>query len=164
MKNKHLHNIKGTGFNVPDNYFEEFEKSIFSQANLKDLVVDSGLKEPEGYFDNLEEQILSKVSTKKETKVIGLFTKKTLFYASSVAAAIVLLFSLTFKNLNTISFDSLDIETVNNYILNEAETDELAALFIDTELNETNFINYNLNDDTIDSYLESLDDIELISE
>lgn len=164
MKNKHLHNIKNSGFKVPDNYFEELEGSIFSQANLKDLAVDSGLKEPEGYFDNLEEQILSKVVSKKETKVIGLFTKKTLFYGSSIAAAIVLLFNLTFKNLNTISFDSLDIETVNNYILNEAETDELAALFTDTELDETNFINYNLTDDTIDSYLESLDDIELISE
>ena len=69
------------------------------------------------------------------------------------------------KIINTpFNYDSLDTETVDTFILNNFEADEIAFLFSSSELSETNFIDYNLNDETLDYYLESLDETELILE
>lgn len=193
MKKKDLHNIKNTGFKtpnhyfdgledsilgeikldekvkgtvglkVPENYFEDMEASILSQVKLNDNVKSPGFTAPETYFDTLEDKILNKIPTKKESRIIALFNKKTILYASSIAAAIALFFSL-YTSEESITFDSLDTEIVDNYILNETEFTELASLFVEAELNETSFIDYNLSDDTLDSYLEDLEDKELISE
>lgn len=195
MKNKDIHNIKKSGFKVPNNYFETLEDSvlniakleektktprfktpsnyfdnletiILNQAKLNTIVEDPGFKTPENYFENLEKTILNKTPLKKETKLIVL-NKSTLFYAASIAALIVLFFSLDpFKNgtdsKSIVTIDSLDTELLDNFVLDEVETSNLAALFTDIELNETSFIDYNLTDDTLDHYLEDLDDSELI--
>ena len=192
MKKKDLHNIKNTGFKtpnhyfegledeilgkiklgkkvectgmeVPDNYFEGVEDAILSQIKLNENIKTPGFTTPETYFDTLDDTILNKVSSKKGSKVITLFNKKTILYVASTAAAIALFFNLNSSG-KAVTFDSLDTEVVDNYILNETEFTDLASLFIEAELNETSFIDYNLSDDTLDSYLEDLEDNELISE
>ncbi len=155
--------VKGSGLKMPKNYFEGMEDSILSQIKLNQNVETTGYTTPEAYFDTLEDTILNKMSSKKESKVISLFNRKTILYASSIAAAIVLFFSLN-TSKKSITFDSLDTEVVDNYILDETELNDLASLFTDTELNEANFIDYDLSDDSIDTYLEDLEDNELISE
>ncbi|WP_299252582.1 hypothetical protein [uncultured Lacinutrix sp.] len=150
MKNENLHSIKGSGFKIPQNYFEGLEDSILSEVKLKNLVSDSGFKTPEGYLDNFT------VSVKKETKVISIFSKKNILLVSSIAASLVLFFSLNvFKN-SPLSFNDLDITTVDNYIIDETETGDLTTLFQDNELSETNFIEYTLSEETLDSYLETI--------
>jgi hypothetical protein len=163
VKHNHLHNKKETGFKVPKDYFENFEASIIRQANLKENATDTGFTVPKEYFKNIEKDILAKVNEEETVKVIPLFSTRNIIYISSLAAAILLLFNLSILS-TPFSFDSLETETVDTYILNNFEADEIASLFSSTELSETNFIDYNLNDETLDYYLESLDETELILE
>lgn len=163
MKHNKLHSKKETGFKVPKDYFENFEASIVRQASLKSKATDTGFTVPKDYFKHIENDILAKVNQEETVKVIPLFNKRNIIYISSLAAAILLLFNLSIIN-TPFNYDSLDTETVDTFILNNFEADEIASLFSSSELSETNFIDYNLNDETLDYYLESLDETELILE
>ncbi|MDO5969715.1 hypothetical protein Q4Q35_07835 [Flavivirga aquimarina] len=160
MKQNKLHNIKETGFKVPDGYFNQLEDVILSDIKLKKMSSDSGFKLPKDYFDTLEDTIINKVSAKKSTKVIPLFKKRTLIYISSVAAAVLLLFNLSIFE-KELTFDSLDIETVENYIIDEnIGSYEIAALLPEEDLLEENFIEYNVETETVETYILNNLDIE----
>ncbi|AUP80797.1 hypothetical protein [Flavivirga eckloniae] len=165
MKQKKLHNIKETGFKVPDDYFSGLEDAILSDIKLKEVSDDSGFKTPEGYFDALEDTIANKVSDKAPTKVIPLYRKRTIIYLSGIAAAVLLLFNLSiFENKPT--FDSLDVETVENYIMNEnIGSYEIAVLLSEDDLLEEHFIEYNVEEETVETYiLDNLDIEDIIIE
>lgn len=153
MENKNLHNIKETGFKVPQNYFEALEDTILNEVKLKSIVSQSGLKIPKGYLDNFN------VSVKEETKVISIFNKKNIIFVSSIAAAIILFFSLNIFNTSTTTLDDIDTASVDDYILNETEISELTTLFQDSDLSEAQFIDYTLSDEALDSFIEDLDDL-----
>ncbi|GAA3654183.1 hypothetical protein [Flavivirga jejuensis] len=161
MKQKKLHNIKETGFKVPDNYFNNLEDVILSHAKLKKMSSDSGFKLPDDYFDTLEDSIIKKVSTKTPTKVIPLFRKRTLIYISGVAAAVLLLFNLSIFE-KELTFDSLDIETVENYIISEnIGSYEIATLLPEEDLLEENFIEYNnVEVEAVETYILNNIDVE----
>jgi len=158
MNKDNLNNIKNSGFKIPENYFQDIEYTILNNAKLKSLVKDSGFKVPDNYFEKFTPSVQNK------TKVITLFNRKNIILVSSIAAAIVLFFSLNIFNTATISINDLDTETVDSYILDETNISDIVALFDDNELNETQFIDYNINDETIDSYLESVEVNELFLE
>ncbi|MEJ6791793.1 MAG: hypothetical protein QNK89_03395 [Lacinutrix sp.] len=158
MKNEKLHYIKNSGFKVPQDYFEGLEDSILAEAKLNGLVSDSGFKTPEGYLEDFN------VSVKKEAKVISIFSRKNMLFVSSIAAAIVLFFSLNIFDNSPLSINDLDTTTVDNYILDETEIGDLVSLFQDNELSETQFIDYTLSDETLDSYLEVIDVSDLYLE
>ncbi len=190
MEKNNLHNTKNSGFKTPEDYFEYLEDTILSEAKLSETVETSGLNTPTDYFEGLEDVILNKAklndkvsdtgfkvpedyfetvedtiikTTKQAPKVISLFSKKTLLYTSSIAAAVALFFSLSiFGEGDTLSYADVDTEQLDSYVLNETQATDIAALFTETELENTNFIDYNLSDDTLDSYLEDLDENELI--
>ncbi|WP_052503401.1 hypothetical protein [Lacinutrix sp. Hel_I_90] len=162
MKNKILHNNKNSGFKVPKNYFKDFDAVSLAEAKLKDIAPNSGFKTPDDYFKSFESVAFG--LNKKDTKVIPLFNKKNLLLFSGVAAALILFFNLNLFNNASLSISDLDTETVDNYILDEIEVSELAALFSESELNETQFIQYSISDETLDSYLESVEANELFSE
>ena len=165
MKKNKLHNIKETGFKVPDDYFNTLEDVTLSEIKLKKMSSDSGFKLPEDYFNTLEATITNKISTKAPTKVIPLFRKRILIYISSTAAVVLLLFNLSiFKNKPT--FESLDFETVENYIMNEnIGSYEIAALLSEEDLLEEYFIEYQIEEETIEAYiLDHLDVEDIILE
>ncbi|WP_282135622.1 hypothetical protein [Seonamhaeicola maritimus] len=158
MKKNKLHNIKESGFNVPNGYFDSLEDNIMSELKLKEFSKNSGFKTPDNYFDALEDTILNKVSQNKETKVIKLFNRRTIVYASSIAAAVLLLFSLSiFSNQD----EELDYETVENYILNENfDSYEIASLLDEEDLSEENFIEFNIEDEAVEDYIFDNLDVE----
>ncbi|QCE42210.1 hypothetical protein [Psychroserpens sp. NJDZ02] len=153
MKKENLNTINTSGFKVPKNYFEGLEDAILTQTLLETHTKVSGFKTPENYFDTLDSAILSKID-KPEPKVFNLFSKKTILSISSAAAAIVLLFNLNlFKTTPTL--DALDTVTVENYILDEIEINDLNLLIGDSELSQTDFITYDLIE--IDDYIDDID-------
>lgn len=157
MKNKGLHIIKKSGFKTPQNYFETFEANIKTTAQLKENVPQSGFKTPNNYFDTFTVAI---PTLKKDTKVIPLY-KKIVLSVGSIAAAILLFFSLNlFKK--DVNFNSLSTATLDSYLLNEANSSELSLLFSNSELTESQFIDFKLNIDTIDSLLDNEDFDDLI--
>ena len=145
---------------MPKDYFEGLEDTILAQAALESHSKTSGFNVPDGYFETLENKILTKLD-KPEPKVFNLFNKKTIVSLSSVAAAIVLLFNINlFKSAPTLN--SLDTETVENYIINEIEINDLNLLINDSELSQTDFIDYNLID--VDDYIDDIDLNDLYQE
>ena len=162
MKQNRLHNIKETGYKTPKGYFESLEDQIISQIKLSEFDT-TGFKIPEGYLDSFESRVINSLSEKETIKVISLFSKRTIIYASSIAAAILLLLNLSiFEN------DSWDLEaqTVENYIIDEAISSyEIASLLEDEDLIEENFVNYNFSAENIENYvLDNADIEELILE
>lgn len=161
MKNKSLHNIKNTGFQTPQNYFNNFDDSLLTVAKLKAKASAPGFKIPDNYFETLEVALSEKISSEKKPKVITLFNKRNILYASSIAAAVVLLFNLTLFNNEKNSWNTLDIETVENYILDEELTSyDMATLLVEDNLEIENFINHNFEEDNIESYLLDHIDVE----
>ena len=151
MKKENLNNIKQSGFKTPDNYFNTIEDQIMSQISLEEIGKDSGFKTPDNYFDTIEDNILSKT---KETKIFKLFNKKTIVTVASIAAMFVLFFNLNpFKT--QVTFDNLDTETVEAYILNEVELNDISNLIETDQLSQTDFIDY--NGISIDNYLDDID-------
>lgn len=157
MRQNKLHNIKKTGLNIPDNYFECLEDQIMSQVKLSELG-SAGFKMPDNYLDAIENRVIDTIAQEKAPKVISLFSKQNIIYISSVAAAIIILL-----NLSIFEKDAWDIEaqTVENYIINEdISSYEIASLLDDEDLIEENFVIHNFSDETIENYVLDNVDIE----
>ncbi|GAA3576971.1 hypothetical protein [Snuella lapsa] len=154
MKKHELHNIKSPGFNLPEGYFDAFEEHLLNEIKLKQTVKRHGFKVPEGYLDAIEDHIMDKISsTNNNPKIIQLFNRKSLLYAASAAACLALLLNSPLLNTK-ITWDSLDIETVENYIVNEnLETYEIASLFSEEDLESVDIVNYTFNEETLETYL-----------
>lgn len=159
MKNEKLKHIKSTGFKAPNDYFESFNEKIFSKLNTEsqlDSIKETGFKVPDGYFDSFNDEIFNQ----KESKVIQLFSKRNLIYVSSIAAAVILLFNLSILDSKP-TFDNLDTETVENYIIDENITSyEIASLLTDEHIDKDITIEHNFNEDSIEAYLIDNADIE----
>jgi hypothetical protein len=167
MKKNKLHNITSTGYKTPENYFESFEDRLFE--NLSDEEVIYGIKThgyavPKDYFNAVETDIISKLNT-KEKPIVNLISKTTYYYVAGIAASLVLMFSLVFSNDNSISVDAIDTVAIENYLYQEDYTnDELATLITPNDISETDFININVSDETLNKYLENIDTEDLILE
>lgn len=165
MKRKSLHNIKTTGFKTPKDYFDSLDEKLLKKINEDsglDKTILSGFKTPKNYFEGLEDVIVTKVSEKKNTKVISLFNRKNLIYASSIAAAVLCLISLSLLN-SAPEFDDLETQTVENYIIDENISPyEIAALIDQEYLNETDFVNHNFDEAAIEDYLLEHTDVETL--
>ena len=151
MNTNKLHNIKDSGFKTPKNYFDSLEDSIMNQIKLQEKIEDSGFRVPSNYFDSLDDKILGKVA--HEPKVIPLFTKRNLLYVSSIAAAIVLMFNIIGNN-KQLTFDDLEIVSIENYLSEEnIDTQEFASLLTEDELTADNFIDTNITDEALEDYI-----------
>ena len=151
MNKNNLHNIKNSGFKTPKNYFDSFEDSVMNQIKLQEKIEDSGFRVPSNYFDSLDDKILGKVA--HEPKVIPLFTKRNLLYVSSIAAAIVLMFNIIGNN-KQLTFDDLEIVSIENYLSEEnIDTQEFASLLTEDELTADNFIDTNITDEALEDYI-----------
>lgn len=166
MKKDSIHKIKSSGFKTPKHYFETFEADFFERLNENEAFNTpkvSGFTAPTHYFDSIETQVLEKLQNKTEQPVISLKSRNTFYYVAGIAASFVLLFSLVFNNKNTISFDTIDTLSIEGYLYQADYTNEdFATLFKYEDISETDFINVNISDDTLNLYLENIDTEDLI--
>ncbi|WP_147676057.1 hypothetical protein [Algibacter pacificus] len=152
MKTNKIHNVTHSGLKAPKDYFDNLEDRFMTEIKLNEAAKNSGFKAPEGYFETLEDCILNQVSEKETTKVIPLFSKKNLLYISSIAAAVLLLFNLSITKTET-SWDNLDADTVENYILEEnVGTYDIASLLLDNEITEDAFAFLEVTDEAMEGY------------
>ncbi len=159
MKQNKLHSIKKTGYEVPEDYFESLEGQIMGHIKLSE-VGPTGFNIPDGYLESVEDQVINKVSGKSPVKVIPLFSKRNVIYASSIAAAVLVLLNLSIFEKN--SWD-LEDQTVENYIIDEAISSyEIASLLEDEDLIEENFVNHNFSEENIENYVLDNIDIETL--
>ena len=157
MKNNNLHNIKSTGFKAPDDYFDSFDEAFFNKLKENNSFEDiktTGFDIPNDYFETLEETVLKRVETKKETKVISLFSWKKVIYTSAIAASLILMINAFFNTSEILTFDTLETASIESYLEDEGYTSyELAFLLNENELNSEYFTNTNISESLLEDYL-----------
>ena len=166
MKKDKLHNIKKTGFNAPENYFDSFEENLMSRLNSKKSISnieDTGFTVPDGYFKSLDDEIFNKIKD-DETPVISLSFRKPLYYIAGIAASIILILAIF---VNKPFEDEISAEMVETYLENrDLSSYELAELLADSDLLEDDFviIETSFEEDNLESYLLENSEIDLIIE
>jgi len=134
--------------------------------------VSSGFSTPDAYFENRTWQHLPLSNTavqdtrEKSSKVISIFSRKTLWTGLSIAAIAIIVISLLNPITDPTSFDTLDLADIENYMNNEDlafTTDELADLLSEDALNTLTENTAILNDEQLIDYLEESTDMYQIS-
>lgn len=162
MKTK-LDNIKGSGFKVPANYFNELEETIIRNSKLKKAADSSGFNTPDNYFENFEDKILETVTT--EPKVIALFSTRNLVYISSIAAAIVILISVFNRPRDSFNLEAIETASIENYLFEEGlATSEIASLFSEENITNLEINEQAISTSSLETYLLNNADIEDIIE
>ncbi|WP_179352516.1 hypothetical protein [Winogradskyella vidalii] len=166
MKEEKIHNIKNSGFKTPDNYFDSFENQLLERLNENKMISAtqaSGFNVPEDYFESVETSILKQLEPKPESPVISLKPKRKFYYVAGIAASIVLLFSLFINQENQININTIETDSIENYLYQEAySNDDFASLFQDDEISETDFIDLNVSDETLNEFLENVETEDFI--
>jgi hypothetical protein len=151
-----------SGMQIPDNYFDDIEDRIITSVSEKSLLekTKTGFNVSKDYFKTLEDTIIQKIEIKQQPKVVSLFSRRNLLYVSGIAAAVVILFSLNFSK-KTITFENINLELAENYILDQGiNSYELASLLNDEDIDTNNFISLDTYGDDLENYLLENTDIE----
>lgn len=181
MKERMLPNHQKTGFEVPENYFEDLESRIMDAIAEKSVSVEqryaakTGFLVPDDYFINLDEKILLKVKdlnkeSKEKGKVVSLFKNKKFYYAVAVAAVFVGILTTTLFNSVTqeLTVDSVELTAIEEYI-EEGYIDftfnEISAFMAEEDVSFDNFNISGLSDEEVFDYLsENMEDPNLLYE
>lgn len=110
MEKENKHN-KDLGFQVPQDFFKNFEENMMTQWNLEDkLGKETGFEVPDGYFESLEEQLLPVVDDK--VRKLPNRSNITTFLYPVLAIAAMLAIVLTLNSGNK----SVDIASVDTSV------------------------------------------------
>lgn len=168
---------KNSGFQIPEDYFGEFEERMLNRLGEQEEVslpaIESGFGVPDAYFESIEDSILSK-TVGSPSKVRPLFRKEYLFYAAAVAAIIVLVLGNFFKTeaYQPLGWDDIEISAMEEYIDEGYEMgfiDLNASEYSDIILSDGKLIDdsdfYAVNSDAVFDYLnENIEDPAYILE
>lgn len=164
-----------SGFNVPENYFEEFEDNMLvsikeERGIMYDLKKDSGFTMPNDYFESFEEKVFSKIEEPvKKEKVISIFSRRKLYAAAAVAAVFIgIISTLLFEPTPQQTFNSLEISGMEDYIdsgFMEIEYHDISSFIYEEGYVLDNFNDYKVSDDAVFDYLnENIEDPSLLIE
>lgn len=160
---------KKNNFSIPTNYFEGLEDNISLLLSENKFDKKNAYKVPETYFNNIEDLILTKVTPKeKKTQVVS-FKKHILKLIPYAAAASVALFiSLNSFILNTnegLTFDAISDDEIEYWLdENTISTTEIGIILEDEIANENSFYFTDLEDESIEDYINSTDNNSLLNE
>lgn len=159
---------KKPGFSAPTNYFNAVEFDVLAKITEEKFNKTSSFEVPKDYFKNVDEKIFANINlTYKSTKVISL-KKRILKVVPYVAAACIALYiSLnTFMNADKkVTFEAISDSEIE-YWLDEKtiNTNEIATLLGDEILNENIFSFADIEDESIEDYMNSIDNSSLLNE
>ena len=170
MKKKNQH-TQPNEFKLPQGYFKSFEKELFEHIELeKEIPILSSIdksnsfKLPEGYFETLDQKIegrTQEVTKQKNTKTISLISRSNLIYISGIAAMIAIVLGITFyEKQNPLSLDSLEINTIAEYIEEgniEFNTEDIAAILDENSIDDELFESEEFSDEELIQYLSEKD-------
>ena len=145
------------GFDLPNDYFKEFENRLFDRINIESLPKDSGFTTPKKYFDELDNRISHRVNqTNNTTKVISIVSRKTILYAASIAAIAILIFSITNNKNEVLTFDDIEFSSIKTYIEEgniEIENNDLSLLFTEEDLDNITLEEDFISEEILKEYL-----------
>lgn len=157
------------GFDLPNDYFEEFENRLFNRINIEMLPKDSGFKAPEGYFNELDKRIIDQVKKPiNKTKVISILSRKTILYAASIAAIAVLIFSIATNRNDVLTLDDIEFSSIQTYIEEgniEIDNSDLTLLFTVEDLSALTLEDNYISEKILSEYLlENINDSSILIE
>ncbi len=160
---------KKSGFSAPSNYFDNLEEEIAIKIAQDSFEKESAFKVPETYFSSLEDNILAQVSTKKkETKVINFRNRFLKLIPYATAASIVLfigLNSFVFNSNEQLTLDALSDNDIEYWLdTNTLNTNDIAEILEDEILDENEFSFTEIKDESIEDYINSIDNTSLLNE
>jgi len=135
--------MKNKQFKIPEDYFNKFEKKIFS--TIKNTKKEEEFLVPENYFENIESSIFKKIKKGKERNLHFIRT-------FSIAAILLLLFSLliVIKNQN----NSVKQNEIIDYLSDHMNSDELDEILLQKNIN---LEDQTISDKEILNYIEDND-------
>ena len=155
MSEKKLHNINSTGHKIPNNYFEGMESELMEKLasnNPLDAIAKTGFTMPKGYLNEFENKLIHNLS-KQDTKVISIYRKRKFYYVIGIAASLILMVSLFMNRDHTVVFDELDVATMEDFILDESSSSDLASLFSEDDDIESLFNTTYYSDNELETYM-----------
>jgi cell division protein FtsL len=157
------------GFDIPNDYFEEFENRLFNKINIEFLPKDSGFKVPEGYFNEVDEKIIHQVKKPiNKIKVISIVSRKTILYAATIAAVAVLIFSIVNNQNEVLTLDEIDFSSIKTYIEEgniEIDNSDLSLLFTEEDLSAITLEENYISEEILNEYLlENINDSSILIE
>jgi hypothetical protein len=160
---------KKSGFSVPDNYFKELELDIETKIIAETFHKKTPFKVSSSYFNDIEQTVLEKTLTKNKTvKVISLKQRILKIIPYAAVASIILFIGLNsfiFKTKDILTFETIS-DTEIEYWLDEnnINSNEIAILLEDEITDENIFSFANIDDDSIEDYINSIDNTSLLDE
>lgn len=154
---------KNINYNVPEDYFIDFQERLQVQIEFEELVglkKEAGFKVPDGYFSELSEKIAQQ--TKQPTKVVPIHRNKWIYAVASIAAILIIIFNLIPTDTRGVTPYDPDRDSIAEYLEINNSTltvydfeelltdDELDDLSFTIELEDTELIDY--LDITTDQY------------
>jgi hypothetical protein len=160
---------KKNSFSIPDDYFSTIENTIEAKIVEENFRKENGFKTPDSYFNGLENDILAKVSsTKKETKVISLKQRFFKVIPFAAAASIILFIgfnSFMFNKTEKLTLDSLSDDDVEYWLnSNSISNSDIVSILEDDVLEDDVFYFSSIEDETIEDYINSIDNVSLLNE
>ncbi|WP_375237922.1 hypothetical protein [Aurantibacter sp.] len=151
-------NTNNSGFKIPKGYFDSFEDRLQTELELN-TVKKEVFKTPKNYLENFE--IDTTLIESKSPKVISIFNRRKLFLATSIAATVALLLTLTLKNPSN-TFEDLENDTIKTFVLSETSTEDFALFLDDISLEESDFLT--IDSDEFETYFDNVDLEDIITE
>lgn len=111
-------------FEVPQNYFEDLTERIQTRIALSEMPkADQAFAVPENYFDTLQRRIADRIATsepKKEAKVVPLWRRSIVKYASAACFLLMASFGVYFYQNNSSATTAQQVqsaEAINEQLL-----------------------------------------------
>ncbi|GAL75086.1 hypothetical protein JCM19275_1125 [Nonlabens ulvanivorans] len=167
MEKENKHN-KDLGFQVPQDFFKNFEEDMMTQWNLEDkLGKETGFEVPDGYFETLEEQLLPVVDDK--VRQLPKKSNVTTFLYPVLAIAAMLAIVLTLNSGNeSVDIASVDTSVLEDYLIEESflyDDATVDILFADNDILDNISLTESVDTDVLYDYLEDEMDLnEIITE
>ncbi|GAK99455.1 hypothetical protein JCM19314_3500 [Nonlabens ulvanivorans] len=167
MEKENKHN-KDLGFQVPQDFFKNFEEDMMTQWNLEDkLGKETGFEVPDGYFETLEEQLLPVVDDK--VRQLPKKSNVTTFLYPVLAIAAMLVIVLTLNSGNeSVDIASVDTSVLEDYLIEESflyDDATVDILFADNDILDNISLTESVDTDVLYDYLEDEMDLnEIITE
>jgi hypothetical protein len=176
MKKNKLPYQQNAGFKVPENYFQDFEAQMMRKVTAGDSLDNSykgqpGFGVPQDYFKELEKNLVDKLElSSSPVKVVPLWRKKKLYYATAVAAVFLAIISTVLFNpvLPEYSIETVELSALEEYIDRgyiDLNFNEISAYLSEEGYAADNFNTSGLTDEEMLDYLtENVEDPEMLFE
>ncbi len=155
---KHIDNLeRESPFEVPKDYFKTVEDKVIH--TIKSNNQENNFSIPENYFETLEDSVFEKI--RREPKIRRLKNRFVKTFIPLAAASLLLFVTFQLFN-NTSSTDllaNLEVSEIENWIDNgdlELDSYEIAAIYENVDFEELE-INQQYNDEHLIKYLNDID-------